>query len=116
MVARGLRVKSLHRLDEDARHHPKQLAVVRKPAPPRERERQHPLPQGDLGQYVFDEIGRRRAHVPTETRRAESSAFAAKPDQSTLVARPAPKSREASTKQSTVQVSARALCARAWTP
>src|SRR5437667_292387 len=72
MLARVLRVEIVHRLDEDARQHPEQRAVVREPAAPRKRKSQHPLSQGDLRQYELDQIRCRFAHVSPQTRWAEA--------------------------------------------
>jgi len=101
---RTLHVERVHALDEDAGEGRKQRAVVRKPAPPRERERHHPLAERGLREHPLDEVGCGGAHASTEARRAESAAFAAKRDESALVARAAPKPREAAAEQAAVEV------------
>ena len=59
---------------EDARQGAQQPAVVREPAAPCERKRQHPLSQRHLGKNSLDQIRRRRAHLPAEARWAKTSA------------------------------------------
>jgi GAF domain-containing protein len=92
---RTLHVERVHALDEDAGEGREQRAVMRKPAPPRERERHHPLAERGLREHVLDEVGCGAAHASAEARRAESAALTAKRDEPTLVARAAPKPREA---------------------
>jgi len=81
-----------------------QRAVHREPLAPGKWESQHPLPDVHFGQHAFHKVGRRRAHAPAHARRAKPSALTRKSHKVTLVARPAPEPREASTKQPAVQV------------
>jgi hypothetical protein len=39
---------------------------------PRERHREHPLPQRDRRKHMLDEVRSRRAHLPAEARQAEA--------------------------------------------
>jgi hypothetical protein len=74
------------------------------PTSPRERERQHPLAQIDLGgEYALHEIRRRRAHAPAQARRTEPAAFARESNQPALVAPRAAQAREASAQQAAIE-------------
>ena len=73
-----LAVEAEHGLHEDPRQCRQQPAVVPKALSPRKRHREHPLPEVHGWQHVLDEMCRGGAHLPTEARRAEATALAAK--------------------------------------
>jgi hypothetical protein len=52
ILRRPLGVERLHRLLEDAREPAEERSVLREAAPPRERERQHPLAKAGLRQHA----------------------------------------------------------------
>jgi hypothetical protein len=86
-----LLVETQHHPDEDARERRQERTVVAETLSPRERHREHPLPQRDRRQHVLDEVRRGRAHLPPETRRAEPAALAAERHQPRLFASVTPK-------------------------
>src|ERR1700678_1396316 len=67
-------------------------------------ERQSKRRNTRLREHPLDEVGCGGAHASTEARRAESAALAAKCDEPALVARAAPKPREAAAEQAAVEV------------
>ncbi len=65
ILRRALDVERVHRLLEDAREAAEKGPVLGEAAPPRERERQHPLAKAGLWQHALHEVGGRLAHPPS---------------------------------------------------
>jgi hypothetical protein len=93
------------RADERARHLARELRVVRTAVA----EREHPLPDRNLGQHAIDEMRCGVRDAPTSARGTEAAAFARKSDQAVVATRIAVEAQEAMRKLAAAEEGAKLL-------
>ena len=106
---RAPRVERLDALEEDsgerAEKRPVSRRVTCKDRSPREREREHPLPEGRLArENVLGKVRGRRAHAPAHARRAEPPTLARERHEQTVRAGATAEPREASAQDAAAQI------------